>query len=342
MSKVAYVREPCAANKKQLEDLVSLLGQYTNIGITKVENIASKTIQRIRFDIRGETVLRIAKNTLMKLAIEEAAKKDKGLNKLLNYITGSCAFILTNGNPFKIANFLEKKKIPTAAKEGQIAPKEIFVTARDTGFAPGPVIGELQSIGLKTRIEGGTVKIIEDSIVCQSGEKISKTLANVLGRLGIEPFDAGLSVDVLYTKGELILHDELIIDFDGIMSNLIKAHQEAFNLSIEAAIPSKENLPILLSRTRRHALSLAIETSFITPETAGNILAKSQLEAMLLAKAITTRDPSILPPELLAAYESTTTTTQTTTTTTTAETTTSESKEEEDEDEDSGMSSLFG
>lgn len=340
MSKVAYVREPCAANKKQLEDLVSLLGQYTNIGITKVENIASKTIQRIRFDIRGETVLRIAKNTLMKLAIEEAAKKDKGLNKLLNYITGSCAFILTNGNPFKIANYLEKKKIPTAAKEGQIAPKEILIIAMDTGFAPGPVIGELQSIGLKTRIEGGTIKIIEDSVVCQSGEKVSKTLANVLGRLGIEPFDAGLSVDVLYTKGEIISHDELIIDYDGIMSNLIKAHQEAFNLSIEAAIPTKENLPILLSRAQRHALSLAIETSFITPETAGNILAKSQLEAMLLAKAITSKDPTILPPELLAVYETATTVTQPTTTTTTTETT-SEPKEE-DEDEDSGMSSLFG
>ena len=340
MSKVAYVREPNASNKKQLSDLVELLGAYTNIGITKVENITSKTIQRIRFDIRKDTVLKVAKNTLMKLAIKEAAKKDKGLLKLLDYINGSCAFILTNGNPFKIANYLEKKKIPTPAKEGQISPSDVLVTARDTGFAPGPVIGELQSIGLKTRIEGGTIKIIEDTVVCQSGEKVSKTLANVLGRLGIEPFDAGLSVDVLYTKGDLIQHDDLIIDVDGILNDLIKAHQEAYSLSLEAAIPTKENLPELLGRTRRQALSVAIETSFITPETAGNILAKSQLEAMILAKAIASKDPSLLPPELLSAAQSTTTTT-TTTTATTKESPKKE-PEEEEEEEDSGMSSLFG
>ncbi|MFW9923856.1 MAG: 50S ribosomal protein L10 [Candidatus Thorarchaeota archaeon] len=339
MSKAIYLHEPNMANKKILQDLTDLIGQYNNVGITKVENIASKTIQRIRHDLRGDAVLKIAKNTLMILAVKEAAKKDKNLLKLLDYIKGSCAFILTNGNPFKIANYLEKNKIPTAAKEGQIAPKKIVVTARDTGFAPGPVIGELQSIGLQTRIDGGTVKVIEDSTVCQSGDKVSRTLANVLNRLGVEPFDAGLSVDVIYSKGDLIHHDELIIDFDGILSDLVKAHKEAFNLSVEAAIPSKENLPILIGKTRREALSLAIETNFITPETAGNVLAKTQLEAMILAKMILTKDPSVLPPELMVA-----TTTATTTTTTTK----SEAKEEkaskpdDDEEEDSGMGSLFG
>ncbi len=335
MSKAVYLHEPNPSNKRQLKELVEILGSYNNIGITKVENIASKTIQRIRHDMRGETVLKIAKNTLMRLALEEAAKKDKGLSKLLDYIQGSCAFIFTNGNPFKVANYLEKKKIPTAAKEGQIAPKDISISARDTGFAPGPVIGELQSIGLLTRIEGGTIKIIEDAVVCKAGDKVSKTLTNVLNRLGIEPFDAGLSVDVIYSAGNLMVHDDLIVDFDEIMNNLVKAHQDAVALSLGANIPMKENIDQLLGRTLREALSLAIETNFITPETAGTILAKTQLEAMILAKAIATQDPSIIPPELLAATQAVAATT------TTPEPSTPE-PEEEEEEEDSGMGSLFG
>ncbi|MHA1154526.1 MAG: 50S ribosomal protein L10 [Candidatus Heimdallarchaeota archaeon] len=336
MSKAVYQHVPNPSNKRQLKELVETIGSYNNIGITKVENIASKTIQRIRYDMRGETILKIAKNTLMRLALKEAAKKDKGLSKLLDYVQGSCAFIFTNGNPFKVANYLEKKKIPTAAKEGQIAPKDISISAMDTGFAPGPVIGELQSIGLNTRIEGGTIKITEDAVVCKAGTKISKTLSNVLNRLGIEPFDAGLSVDVIYSTGNLMLHDDLIVDFDEIMNKLVKAHQDASALSLGANIPTKENIDQLLGKTLREALSLAIETNFITPETAGNILAKTQLEAMILAKAIATQDPSIIPPELLAATQAVAATTATTPEPSPPE------PEEEEEEEDSGMGSLFG
>jgi large subunit ribosomal protein L10 len=336
MSKVIYKREPSKAKQKQLAEIINLLKSYKNIGITRVENIAAKTIQKLRHEIREDAVLKLAKNTIMKLALEELSKKDKGFKKLVDYVNGSCAFILTNGNPFKVANFLEKNKIPTAAKEGQIATKDVVVTARDTGFAPGPVIGELQSIGLKTRIEGGTIKIIEDSVVCKSGEKVSKTLANVLGRLGVEPFDAGLSIDAIYSGGSLIQHDELIVDFDGIMNDLTKAHLNAYTLSVEAAIPTKDNLAELIGRTRRQALSLAVESSFITPETAGNVLAKTQLEAMSLAKLIASKDPSVLPPELLTAAQTTTTTTKPET----KEAPSTDKPEEEEEEE--GLGSLFG
>ena len=338
MSKSAYKHEPHVSKKKQLAELIDLLSQYKNIGITKVENITSKTIQRLRTDMRQDAILKLAKNTLMLLALKELSKKDKGISKLEKYVNGSCAFILTNGNPFKVANFLEKKKIPTPAKEGQIAPKEIIITARDTGFAPGPVIGELQSVGLKTRIDGGTIKIIEDSVVCQSGEKVSRTLANVLGRLGVEPFDAGLSVDAIYSGGSIIIHDELIVDFDGIMNDLVKAYRNAYSLSIEAAIPTKDNLPELIGKARRSALSLAVETSFITPETASNVLAKTQLEAMILAKLIASKDPSVIPPEILSAAQTTTTTAQTDAKKEKVATPT----EEEEEEEDSGLGSLFG
>ncbi|NHJ87154.1 MAG: 50S ribosomal protein L10 [Asgard group archaeon] len=335
----AYQHEPNPMKKKQLVELVHLIQQYKNVGITRVENIASKTIQKIRHDLRGEATFKVAKNTIIKLAIQELAKKDKNLSKLLDYINGSCALVLTNDNPFKIANFLEKNKIPTAAKEGQIAPKNITVKARDTGFAPGPVIGELQSIGLNTRIEGGTIKIVDDAIVCKAGEKVSKTLANVLGRLGEEPFDAGLSIDVIYDGSSLIGHENLIIDYEEIMSNLTKAYQDAYALSIEIAYPTKQNISQLIGKARREALSLAVETNFITPETAGNILAKTQLEAIILAKLIATKDPSLIPADLLAASQATTTTTTTTETKPKEE---AKKEETEAEEEDSGLGSLFG
>ena len=64
MSKSAYQHEPSLAKQKQLTELIDLLQQYKSVGITKVENIASRTIQRLRQDLRGEASLKIAKNTL--------------------------------------------------------------------------------------------------------------------------------------------------------------------------------------------------------------------------------------------------------------------------------------
>jgi large subunit ribosomal protein L10 len=81
MSKSAYKHEPHISKKKQLTELIDLLSQYKNIGITKVENITSKTIQRLRTDMRQDAILKLAKNTLMLLAIKEIAKKDKGIKK---------------------------------------------------------------------------------------------------------------------------------------------------------------------------------------------------------------------------------------------------------------------
>jgi large subunit ribosomal protein L10 len=342
-SRATYVCEPSAAKKQQLNELADLLGKYETIGITKIENIASKTIQRIRHNLRGEAIIKVAKNTLMLLAIKEAAKKNKSLKKLSDYINGSCAFLLTNSNPFKIANYLEKNKVPTPAKEGQVAPKEVKISARDTGFDPGPVIGELQSIGLKTRIEGGTIKIIEDSVVCKEGEKVSYTLSNVLNRLGIEPFDSGLSIDAVISEGSLITHDALIVDTEEILDQLKTAYKHAYSLSVEAVYPTKDNLSYLIGKVRREALNLALESNFITPETAKTILSKSQLQAIILAKSIAEKDASALPEEVLSQLEGTTTTSssqQKTTDDTSKEE--AETTEDETEEEEEEAGSLFG
>ena len=71
--------------------------------------------------------------------------------------------------------------------------KSVTVKKQNTGEPPGTIISELNSVGLPTRIEGGTVAIPDDTEVLQEGDRVSATLAAILGRLGIEPFEVGLS-----------------------------------------------------------------------------------------------------------------------------------------------------
>ena len=48
---------------------------------------------------------------------------------------------------------------PAPAKEGQLAPFDIVVPKGPTPFGPGPIIGELQKIGLPAAIEAGKIGI---------------------------------------------------------------------------------------------------------------------------------------------------------------------------------------
>ena len=49
----------------------------------------------------GKVYLRVLKNTLMKLAIEEMNQED--LKKLEEYLDGSNVYLFTDLNPFKLA-----------------------------------------------------------------------------------------------------------------------------------------------------------------------------------------------------------------------------------------------
>ena len=130
----------------------------------------------------------------------------------------------------------KKNKVPAKAKAGQISPKSVTVKKQNTGEPPGTIISELNSVGLPTRLEGGTGAIPDDTEVLQEGDRVSATLAAILGRLGIEPFEVGLSLILALESGDIIEKSDLIIDFDAYLNDLSFAHQQAINLSVNSAI----------------------------------------------------------------------------------------------------------
>ncbi len=140
--------------------------------------------------------MKVIKNTLMKLAIENNEGKPE-LKKLVEHLQGSNVFLFTNLNPFKLALLLEKGKVKTTAKAGDMAAFDVIVPAGNTGQPPGPIISQLNAVGLPTKIESGSVWISKDTLVVRKGEVISEKLASVLSKLGIKPVEAGLSRKLL-------------------------------------------------------------------------------------------------------------------------------------------------
>ena len=137
--------------EKFVTEIIEDLSNYNTIGLIEMESIGAGTVQKLRAELRGKAKIKVAKNTLIKKALE-MVENLSGAENLSERIEGPVALLFTDDSPYKIANYLEKNKVPAKAKAGQISPKSVTVKKQNTGEPPGTIISELNSVGLPTRI----------------------------------------------------------------------------------------------------------------------------------------------------------------------------------------------
>lgn len=323
-----------------VENLKKQLLSYPIIGLVKIDNINARVVQNIRKDLRKEAKIVMAKNTLMKLAINEVKKEIKGIEKLLEYIVGSCAFLLTNTNPYKLASYMDYNKVPAPAKAGQVASNDVIIRPMNTGIPPGPVIAELQSLGLKTRIEGGQIRIAEEAVVTKEGDRVNRTVALLLRRLNIEPFQAGLSFVVAFESGDIIAGTDLIIDYATYEQNLKWAYTSALNLAVNAGIITKQSIALVIANANQYALNLSVNAGIINSKSLPLILSKAVQGSLSIASKIAEKDSSAVSDKVQAKLQSAPKAQPVKAAKTESK---EEVKEEEEEpEEDLGLGALFG
>jgi large subunit ribosomal protein L10 len=197
-------------------------------------------------------------------------------------LTGSTIYLFTNLNPFKLVILLQKSKVITTAKAGDIAAFDVVVPAGNTGQPPGPIISQLGAVGLKTRIESGSVYISKDTLVAREGETISERLAPVLSKLGIKPVEAGLSLKAVYDNGTIITEEQLELDLNETRKAIEEAHKSAYYLAMNSAYPTAETINPLLQKAHQDAYNLSLNKNIFTRDTIVDILRKAQMQTLSL------------------------------------------------------------
>jgi len=134
--------------------------------------------------------------------------------------------------------------------------------------------------------------------VAKKGDVISERLASVLSKLGIKPVEVGLSLRVAYDDGIVIDEQQLHIDLVKFRQELETAHNQAFNLSINAAYPLSENIAFLLQKAHQEAYNLSISANIPTPETIKELIRKAYVEMLSLSTRIAMKDEKAAPPDL--------------------------------------------
>ena len=286
MAATTYKAKASAEKQTTVKQLVGLFKKYPIVAAVNMENLPAPQLQKIRESLRADVVIFMAKRRLITLAIESVKKEKQGIEQLEQHLQGMPALMFTAKNPFTLYKTLQKNKSKAPAKAGQTAPNDIKVSAGATPFAPGPVIGELGSCGLKTGIEAGKVVIKEDKVVVKAGEVVSAKLAGLLARLGIEPMEIGLNVTAAYENGVIFTRDILGVDEKEYLDKINTAAQWALNLGVEAGIYTHDVVELMISKAFTDAKGLAVEQSILADMVVGDVLARVERQAAYLNQQI--------------------------------------------------------
>ncbi|MGQ9623826.1 MAG: 50S ribosomal protein L10 [Candidatus Bathycorpusculaceae bacterium] len=269
----------------EVEEITELLRHYKVIGIASLQKVRATQLQEFKKKLADKVYMKVIKNTLMKIAVEKCVEK-QNLKKLAEHLTGSNIFLFTNLNPFKLALILERGKVKTTAKAGDIASFDIIVPAGNTGQPPGPIISQLNSVGLPTRIESGSVWVNKDTLVARKGDVISERLASVLSKLGIKPVEAGLALKVAYDDGLIITKEQLQLNLEETRKSFQEAHLCAFMLALNVAYPTQENIAVLLQIAYTEAYTLSLNAAIPAKETIADLIRKAHMEMLSLSSRL--------------------------------------------------------
>jgi large subunit ribosomal protein L10 len=266
--------------KKVVKEFTDLINAYPVVAIVNVENLPAKQLMIMRRNLLGKAEIKMTKGRLIAIALEKSNKE--GVAKLKDHLDGMPAVLVSHESPFKLFKTLKKSSSPAPIKAGQKAPKDIVVPAGPTGFAPGPIIGELGAFGIKAGIEGGKIAVKADKVVAKEGEVVNAKLAGILQRLQIYPMMIGLNVNAIYENGSILTKSVLDVDEEAFIQMIKDAHLDALRLTIAKAIPVKENIDLLIQKAHRDSLGLAVAQDIMIEETKSLILAKAEAQATAL------------------------------------------------------------
>ncbi|TDZ13102.1 60S acidic ribosomal protein P0 [Colletotrichum sidae] len=255
-----------SANKAGYFDkLKGLLEEYKSIFIVSVDNVSSQQMHEIRQSLRGEGVVLMGKNTMVRRALKTFVADSPEYERLLPFVKGNVGFVFTNGDLKSIRDKILANKVAAPARAGAVAPSDVWIPAGNTGMEPGKT-SFFQALGVPTKIARGTIEIVSDLKLVEANTKVGPSEATLLNMLNISPFTYGMGIAQVYDQGNSFPADVLDIGEE----QLLKAFSGA--VTTIAAVSLAINYPTLPSVVHsfyngyKNVLAVAIETEISWPE----------------------------------------------------------------------------
>ena len=241
--------------------LRELLEEYKSIFIVGVDNVSSQQMHEIRKALRGDAVVLMGKNTMVRRAIRGFLSELPDYEKLLPFVKGNVGFIFTNADLKTIRDTITSNVVAAPAKAGAVAPADVYIPAGNTGMEPGKT-SFFQALGVPTKIARGTIEIVSDVKVVEKDGKVGPSEATLLNMLNISPFTYGLTVVQVYDNGQVFPASILDITDDELIGHFVSAINTIASISLAAGYPTLPSVGHSLINNYKNVLALSIATDY--------------------------------------------------------------------------------
>ncbi|XP_021769155.1 60S acidic ribosomal protein P0-like [Chenopodium quinoa] len=261
--------KPTKAEKKIAYDqkLCQLLDEYSQVLIASADNVGSNQLQGIRRGLRGDSVVLMGKNTMMKRSIRLHAENtgNDNLKKLEQLLVGNVGLIFTKGDLKEVREEISKYKVGAPARVGLVAPIDVVVPPGNTGLDPSQT-SFFQVLNIPTKINKGTVEIITAVELIKKGDKVGSSEAALLAKLGIRPFSYGLNIESVYDDGSVFSPEVLDLTEDDLLSRFATGVSMVTSLSLAISYPTLAAAPHMFINGYKNVLAIAVATDYDFPQ----------------------------------------------------------------------------
>lgn len=247
------------------DKLEGLLKEYSSIFVVTVDNVSSQQMHEIRSSLRGEGVVLMGKNTMVRRAIKGFLADFPEYERVLPHVRGNVGFVFTNGDLKATRDKILANKVAAPARAGAVAPLDVYIPAGNTGMEPGKT-SFFQALGVPTKIARGTIEITTDLKLVEAGNKVGASEATLLNMLNISPFTYGMGISQIYDQGQTFGPEVLDIEEKQLLGALASAIKTVASISLACNYPTLPSISHSLVNGYKKVLAVAIETDYSWPE----------------------------------------------------------------------------
>lgn len=220
-------------------------------------------MHEIRQSLRGEGVVLMGKNTMVRRAIKGFIAEGSliEIERLLPHVKGNVGFVFTNSDLKETREKILSNRVAAPARAGAIAPLDVFVPAGNTGMEPGKT-SFFQALGVPTKIARGTIEITTELKLVEAGHKVGASEATLLNMLNISPFTYGMGIAQIYDQGQAFESSVLDVEESQLLKAFTSAVTTIASISLAVNYPTLPSVMHSLVNSYKKVLAVAIETDY--------------------------------------------------------------------------------
>jgi len=243
------------------EKLLSLLKEYKKILVVGADNVGSNHFQRIRLDLRGEAVILMGKNTVVRKILRSVEKEFPHQQQMLAKLYGNLGFVFTNGDVHAIRKKITDNKVGAPARVGSIAPCDVTLEPGPTGLDPGQT-AFLQALNIPTMIVKGQIEIKNPVELIKEGHRVTPSQAALLVKLNLRPFKYGLSVKYVYDEGAFFDSKVLDLKEEDILKSFQRGVKNIAAIGLRVGYPTIASIPHSVANAYKKIVGVSMATSY--------------------------------------------------------------------------------